>query len=240
VEVYGNDKLHAKVFVFPNCAVVGSNNASRRSANYRIEAAIEATGKGTITACRRFVKSLCQSPPVGPEYLEHLKTLYQPPLGPPVQDDKPVQNPELWVVRVEHIDYDRDDLVAEAQGKPLAEAELSAGRYSVDNFCFSGAIFPRKVARNDSVAQIVCDDGQLLVHPPSRVLHVESYAKADGSKWVMVFVEAADDKEAKDLDAVIWGLKKQGGANCESLRLIQTAKRITDQRTARLFLNVWV
>jgi hypothetical protein len=59
VEIYNNPRLHAKVFVFPGRAVVGSNNASHSSANELLEAAIEVTAKGTVAACKKYVKSLC-------------------------------------------------------------------------------------------------------------------------------------------------------------------------------------
>jgi len=225
VEVYGNDWLHAKIFVFPSCAIVGSNNASRTSAKHWVEASIEVSDQGTVTACKRFVKSLCQSTAIGPEYLEHLKSLYHPP-----SPDLPKKNQpkELWFVRVAHIEYDQHDEAAESRGMPHAEEELTEGRYVVDHFCTSGSSFVRKVALHDSVAQIVSGEGELVVNPTSRVLHFERYTKDDGSEWMMVFVEASEDMEPKNLDTVIFELTKKRCPSSMTLRTIRNSKKITD------------
>ena len=135
VEIYNNPMLHAKVFVFPGRAVVGSNNASHTSANDWLEAAIEVSAKGTVAACKKYVKSLCQGSPLGPEYLEDLKELYQAP-APTTLTLKPSMSSvapgfRLWAVCVEAVEYDRYDKLAARRGMPLAEAELSS-RYSAE------------------------------------------------------------------------------------------------------------
>ena len=79
---------------------------------------------------------------------------------------------------------------------------------------------------------------------PTRLfeLYVSSpYTKGDGTKCVMVFLEAFDGKKPIELDTVIWQLKTQ--RNCPNaivLRSIKSAKRITDQRLQEQFLNLWI
>ena len=57
VEVHTVENLHAKVVVFPNRAIVGSMNVSRSSTQL-VEAATEVTARGSVLACRKFVRSL--------------------------------------------------------------------------------------------------------------------------------------------------------------------------------------
>lgn len=55
VEVHNASRLHAKVFVFGRDAIIGSANASRRSANYLQEAALHTTEHKVIRDARNFV-----------------------------------------------------------------------------------------------------------------------------------------------------------------------------------------
>jgi hypothetical protein len=250
VAIYNNPKLHAKVFVFPGSAVVGSNNASHSSANNLLEAAIEVTATGTVAACKKYVKSLCQSPPLGTEHLQYLKGLYRAPTTT-VPTNLPSNGhtdsgSRLWAVRVEDAEYDSFDKLAESRGMPFAEAELSSGDSSskpsyIDSFWMSGNMFCRNVTQNDIVSQLTTKDSALFAYPPSRVVHLEHYVKEARTKCVMVFLEAFEGKQPLGLDKVIWQLTAQ--RNCPramDLRSIKTAKRITDQRLREQFLNLWV
>jgi hypothetical protein len=249
VEIYNNPKLHAKVFVFPDSAVVGSNNASHSSANDLLEAAIEVTARGTVVACKKYVKSLCQSPPLGAEHLEYLKGLYRAPAMLPTtspSNGHTDSGSRFWAVRVQEVEYDRFDKLAESRGTPLAEAELSSGDSSsnpsyIDSFWMSGNMFCRDVTHNDIVSQLITNDGALFAHPPSRVVHIEHYVKEKRTNCVMVFLETFEGKQPLGLDTVIWQLKAQRNCpNAMDLRSIKTAKRITDQRLREQFLNLWV
>jgi hypothetical protein len=246
VEIYANARLHAKVFVFPGRAVVGSNNASHSSAQELLEAAIEVTARGTVGACRKYVKSLCQGPPLGQEYLDALKQRYRPaPLPKPNSGPDPALR--LWAVCVEPVEYDRFDRLAETRGMPLAEAELSSTPpppepVRVERFWTSTGVFRREVALHDIVSQLYTKNGTRVVDPPSRVIHLEHYTKEDGTECVMVFLEAFERREPIALDTVIWRLQAQ--RNCQknalALRSIRTAKRIVDQHLREEFSNLWV
>jgi hypothetical protein len=246
VDVYNNPDLDAKVFVFPRCAIIGSANATRNSANNLVEAAIEVADEGTIRNCRKFVRSLCQDGPIGPEYLEQLNLLYRPPssVGPPVEpevEENSARQEAFWVVPLDEIEYDRFDKAAEDRGLPKAEAELVVGPYSVETFCTFHGNFRQHVARNDTVTQFMTDGAERVAYPPARVLHLEHYAKKDDpSEWVMVFVEAHKEKESKNLGRIIWELKRKKCPNAESLRLDRRAWRLKDLKMVDAFRKLWL
>jgi PLD-like domain len=127
VEVHSVENLHAKVFVIGNMAIIGSSNASERSANYLIEACVETSIPSIVTECRRFIRSL-EGELVTPEYAKNKATIYRPPrlsgakiarpnLGRRVV---PTHSP-LWVVPLNEIDWEDNDYAQEEIGKPKAK-----------------------------------------------------------------------------------------------------------------------
>jgi hypothetical protein len=73
VELYSNSALHAKVYVFPKAAVVGSANLSS-SSRYRLhEACVLLRDPALVAQARAFVQVMAkESPSIGPAILEKL------------------------------------------------------------------------------------------------------------------------------------------------------------------------
>jgi len=237
VRVYTKDNLHAKVVVLGDRAIVGSMNASRNSASVLTEAAIETTEAKAVRACRRFVLSLCGDP-VNPDYIQKMKELYRPPKSEVKAKEQHVgisNHGCVWAVRVEHLEYDREDRMAQSRGMPIAESELSSEhRFEIDEFCFTGARFLNSVARADLVLQICSKDGDLELYPPSRVIHVETYVKQDDSIWAIIFLQAECGLKPLNFNRAVWKLKGRGN----ELRLVKNAKRIVDPVTRHSLLNL--
>lgn len=83
IHVYSSDRLHAKVFVFPTTAIVGSANASGNSVKSLDEAAVQLTQPSLVAEARRFVEKLRKgSVVVDAEYIEeHARKWYRAPRG---------------------------------------------------------------------------------------------------------------------------------------------------------------
>jgi phosphatidylserine/phosphatidylglycerophosphate/cardiolipin synthase-like enzyme len=190
VDVHSDENLHAKVFVVPTSAVVGSMNASRHSEQICVEAAIEVTDQQVVRRCKRFVRRLAGKQ-LTPEYVRSMIPLYRSlaDLGGTDISERRAPTERTWVVRVTD-PWDKYDHKAYQAGKPKAEQKLSsAERYEVDEFCFvGGGIFQRDVSEQlDFVIQIESDKGELVAHPPSRVIHLERYGDPGGESRIMVF-----------------------------------------------------
>jgi hypothetical protein len=78
VVIYSAPRLHAKVYVFDGFAFIGSANVSSRSAGTLIEAMLHITDRGTISAARKFVSSLCLHE-LSPNAIDRLQRIYRPP-----------------------------------------------------------------------------------------------------------------------------------------------------------------
>jgi hypothetical protein len=84
VEVYSLRRLHAKVFVFDQTAVIGSTNVSSHSRDVLTEAALLTTEPSIVEGCRLFVQDLASSlTAVDNEYLAKCQKLYRPPIWEP-------------------------------------------------------------------------------------------------------------------------------------------------------------
>jgi hypothetical protein len=81
VQIFSAQHLHAKVYAFDNTAFVGSCNASERSADLLIEAAVELTRASEIQQVRNFVRMICLTE-LSLVDLSSLQQHYKPPRIP--------------------------------------------------------------------------------------------------------------------------------------------------------------
>lgn len=81
VNIFSNSHLHSKVYVFDNCTIVGSMNASAHSRTTLLETAILSRDKFIINEAYKFVQSTAKensSLRVDDEFLAHAIDLYKP------------------------------------------------------------------------------------------------------------------------------------------------------------------
>ena len=99
VSVHSVQNLHAKLFVAGNTAIIGSPNASRRSALTLIEAAILIRDRYVVSESREFIRSLTGEV-VTAQLAKAMQKLYSPPKfaprPPPGEPPVPL-HPPLWV-----------------------------------------------------------------------------------------------------------------------------------------------
>lgn len=95
VEVHSAAGLHAKVFVFARTAVVGSTNASRRSAKHLQEAVLISSERHVVRQARDFVLDQTGER-LTIAHLKRLATIYRPPKFAPVR----VNDSETALARV--------------------------------------------------------------------------------------------------------------------------------------------
>jgi hypothetical protein len=187
VDVFSVGNLHAKVFVFGGVAIIGSANASGRSATHLIEAALETSARPVVAQARRFVRSMAVES-LGPEHLDELIKIYRPPRFPSRAATRtrrgrihPLHAP-LRIVQLKRISYGDAEKEAARVGGPIARRDLRP-RFRLEEFSWG----PGTPRRGELVLQVTReDDRRLMVSPPGRVLHMQPVR---GSKRRIVFLE---------------------------------------------------
>jgi hypothetical protein len=207
VVVHSCQYLHAKVFVVDRTAVIGSGNASNRSKNILLEAALLTSDKLSVDAARAFVQS-CMGELVTPSYVRKIKYLYHPPrIGRPAGRRK-ADHPRIWVQRLYPLlveDEKRER--ADKSGRRMARKRmLHKRKYTIDTVGLPESSSISRFAELGDMIIIPWKDEDCLirVYPPSRVLSVLPYTSSRGRKSKLVFVESP--KEPK---CIVWPVFKR-------------------------------
>jgi len=181
VRVYSVANLHAKVFVFGGTALVGSANASRRSADTLIEAVVATTDREAVMTARQFVRKLCLAE-LGPEELSRLQSMYRPPKitgirsGSP-RSSKPKVKPEfprMMLAQLEPRERPKGSESAEKSGRAVAKKHQERPRkYVLEDFWWSGQC-PYKPG--DIVVKVMREaKGRRMVSPPGKVVYMRRW-----------------------------------------------------------------
>lgn len=237
VKVHSVANLHAKVFVAGRTVFVGSTNASRTSADTLIEAVVQSTDTHLVRQAVQFVRRLTGDP-VREEYVRQLLPLWQPPQGRGRRTAKVVsKRSRTWVVQLTTTPWDPEDHAAEEKGTPVARRRLSRPRlHEVEDFCWTGADFARRVKRHDLVVQVFEDRPKHhLVSPPLRVLHLEPYRSARGGQRSLVFLEKPKNLRRKSLAQI----RKKLGRSAAVLRPKSNLTLLRDEAAKQRLLQLW-
>jgi hypothetical protein len=204
VRVYTVGNLHAKVFVLGDRVVVGSNNASRSSANGLIEAAIVTRARSAVAACRAFVESLTGEP-ITVKYAQVLQKLYRPPTFGPVRRRSgkkegaiAPEHSRFWVVPLlrdaTDLEYDEAD-----RGTPNATSKMKKPKESVlDWFAWSGPKSASQAKIGDLAFCITNDARRKFGDEPSRIVDMRSHPKG-----AIIYLERREGVRRKSLDTIV-------------------------------------
>jgi len=201
VRVYSVPNLHAKVFVFGPTAVIGSTNASWRSAGTLVEAAVAITDRKAVSTARQFVRSLCLHE-LGPKGLEHLQRMYRPPRiagnrGRRQSRHRRVVRPELprlLLAQLRPFDPPDGSEKTEKAGRQAGRKRMSQPRRHVlEDFWWSGRC-PYRLG--DIVVQVMReDDSRRMASPPGEVVHTAAWRRG-ATSWTFVYVELPRGRRA--------------------------------------------
>lgn len=232
VAVYTCKKLHAKVFVMGDRAIVGSSNASLPSRSSLIEAALETNDPTAVQKCTAFVKQHC-STKVNPKDVEKLLPFYNPSGGGGKRNSSTGQQltfPPFWAVALSRVDWDEEDTQQADKARPLAENDLGdPKKYRLDEFCWTGHDLRARLSEKDLIVQVMTEnDRSVKVHPPSEVIRIQQYHVGKSPRMI-VFLRvprrsSVDLKRlGKLIDAPIKSIKK-----LRRVRLLKNQKLITE------------
>ncbi|MGV0952898.1 MAG: hypothetical protein ACOYBR_01160 [Fluviibacter sp.] len=177
VSVFSQADLHAKVYVFPRRAFIGSANASKTSEGM-IEACIETTEQVIVQQARDYVRSL-GSDLVTLEYAKSMVNLYPKDgeryFGVPQKTalQRAADQEHFWIVPVYEEDYDDEARRADRAGTISAKAEMSKDKST-------------RLSRIHSDHAVQYEKGDWILNRqtvgrgfefecPGRVVHIEPY-----------------------------------------------------------------
>jgi hypothetical protein len=244
VEVHSVENLHAKVFVLDDCAVVGSTNISRRSANHLQEAAIESTSPSVVAACRKFVESL-RGEPVDREYADEMAKLYLPPKIPgdkkrrrkrvPKHEARTPAHKPVWAVALTtDAVWDDDDHKQDALARPSVHKQIDDQLECLDRFTWKGPPLYSWLDVGDLVLQVTDDVGGTFVSPASRVVKVRRY-RVKNEKRLMAFLATPSWTRRKRRQRVM----KLLGSHGKALVKLRSARLVRDGAAVHALLNLW-
>jgi hypothetical protein len=204
VRVYTRSSLHAKLFVVDKHVVIGSANASRNSATYLDEAAIESDDVNLRRVALRYIEGMCTEP-VRKEYLKKCIAAYRPPVFKAAADagagktTRQRPPPKLWIMGgLQYLDIPNAERErAKAAEKRATRLLRSASRTFVDQYHFPREPnIAKQLGVGDWVIACVRDsDGEVDVWPPQQFLSTENYPRGKGKRRWLLHFEAPTDGE---------------------------------------------
>lgn len=238
VEVHSCSNLHAKVFVFGSRAIIGSANASNFSKSYLLEAAVETSDSGVVSACKEFIQSL-RGDQITPQYAKLLSKIWNPPKVPGTKKKRP-RGPTfhpLWAVPLVRTEWEPVDNEKDQQAEPLAREKLTKSRrFVLNKILWQGSdALMTEVRPGHQLIQVIDEGKTTRVYPPARVIHIEKYIGGRANR-IIVYLQAPVVKPAyRSLETVNKSLAKME----RSLNLGVAARRIRNLRVARTLYQLW-
>jgi len=230
VDVYSRGALHAKVFVFPKSAYVGSANNSSLSADVLSEALLRTTDPETVRQARDFVISMCDGIPMGPKELEYLQTIYRPP-RPKRQDGggKRRLKPCVWFEEVS--EGELPDGTESFVKELLAEAKAQHKQRKHYTLIEIWQTRPR-YRKDDIVVMTEWQKRREMVSYPGKVIAVKE-CSIGRSRYVFSILEQREQRRVA-LSTLVKSLGRGGGK-----RLAYSNRGKLDSITANKLLKWW-
>lgn len=235
VRIFSVRNLHAKVFVVGRRVFVGSTNASMHSKDGLVEAVLETSDSGAVSAAREFINDHCREE-LGPRALAVLQKLYREPLIPggkktPKRKAKSVAalHSPLRLAQLRIIELTEEDQKTHEAGLAEAKRRRKKRASAVESYRLVGSRLP---ALFDDVIQITDEgDGSPLVAPPGKVIHLRKH-RAESRPGTFVYLEMPSTYRRVRLDA----LAKRLGRGWKKLLardgLVRNAEAAASLRTA--------
>lgn len=195
VAVFRADRLHAKVYVSANRAIVGSANLSESSEGYLLEAGIVTRTPRLVTQARRFVLDLAaRSSFVGPELAKAKEKLYRPPIMLLRQRrsrrSEASSGPRLWLLQVTTAEPDANALSATKRAYRKIPIRPDSGRYTRDDIEIPESRSAARIRSGDELLQINETGRSIWLEPIAVVAAVQAFRSRRGARKRMIVVES--------------------------------------------------
>ncbi len=226
VEVFSNNRLHAKVYVVGDTAIIGSANASSNAAIYLEEAVVKTADRTIAAEARQFIKKMGRGgTAVDENYIKYAQTVYRAPRGGTERSERPAQstrsNLRLFVASFQAEDAPKavETHYQAHRHERQSQAGLAA-RWTVD---ISWDRDPRWIRRDDWVLWICENAEPNFVLPPMKVLKRDTVAR---SKQILTWFQAPAKKETLSLEHVSSRLMARAGHKLKAETRVNSADAV--------------
>jgi hypothetical protein len=196
VQLFDNPKLHAKVYVFPRAAVIGSSNVSRTSRNDLEEACVLSHDPSLVRQARELVQSLAIGSPLPEQYVSGLPQR-EPARYPSVRSERSRATPRdaekaLFVASTVEGDYSEDE------ERVAVRARDEAKKRAVRRLDFYTLLWPRDpgIRVGDEILVREDDDARdVRIQPPGVVFSIKR--RSSGAVMVAYAVDPGQRDRTK-------------------------------------------
>ncbi|MBI4577197.1 MAG: hypothetical protein HY722_13135 [Planctomycetes bacterium] len=193
VEVHSNPRLHAKICVLGQVALVGSMNASHDSRDTLAEAALETRVPRLVRAAARLVEDL-RDEPMTADRLRQLVRIYgsaRRARRRRVGGAQVVREEPGWVVPLVFTRRWSDrTIAADRRARPRAKRKMEHPRTNrLDAFAYHWNDFTRRLERGETVGQCFTKSNGTYVSHPARVILVRRIRGSVPGEGAIVYLE---------------------------------------------------
>jgi PLD-like domain len=190
VLVHSYSRLHAKIYVFDESAIIGSANVSQNSAKHLFEACVETSDRKIIASATRCVKSL-RGEEIGLEYARSMIASYRPPMNFRGARNISSANPKFWYVRLTERPWRAEEaLQAKKWRKKALDSMETRSEQNLKVFSISGGKTLDRLKVGHRVLRCLkTENGEELVFPPARITSIDKF-KEGIRQNAIVFLEA--------------------------------------------------
>lgn len=186
-EVFVDERLHAKVYLFGEVVAVGSPNLSINS-QWLHETLLVSRDRQIVLGVRRWFEQHCVTP-VTPEWLDHCLSIYKPPRFIGTKGSRQSVEGRLWLLGLSEMEFPEDEAEDREDGEEEARRTAKSG-FTVEPLRFTGSsLFAREVKVGDLAIQVWNEARSRRVYPHARIVGVQRTRSARGAKVLYVYVE---------------------------------------------------
>ena len=243
VKVFTRRHLHSKLIVADHFVIAGSANVSNRSYRLLDEAAILTNDTVAIRRAREFINRICTEP-VGPIYLDECKRAYVAPhfasSDATGSRQSRAKHAKLWIVALRHgFSIPEGEVPRYRRGEAKAKKLVKDAEGSkMENFFWpSRPRMANELELGDWIIQVVKHtDDTVVVHPPARLLLVDSYVRdrKSGKERYVFHLELPKRGETMD-----WNKFRRTAKAVLKTELARRTKPVRDADSADAFLRLW-
>ncbi len=238
VKVYALASLHAKVYLFDDSVVVGSNNASRASMTTNlVEAAIFTNEPNVVAEAETFIDDLCKKARlVDEDYIKECLAVYSPPVSAiTFKAEAPAR---MWMLST----YDGEPVVGVEQKikeQGAQEAEKIIGQEPTRRIraikLYTGSALVTKVREFDPVILVHKSGDKVVLRQPAFFVH---YKRVADSNVVFVYLlgsKTPTEKKWSEVSQILLSEKIIDEDEPQGL-----AKIITSRAKASLLMDLFI
>ncbi len=246
VQVFSEPRLHAKIYAFPDCVIIGSSNASKTSRDTLLEACVEIEDRAIIKKAKNYILQ-CANSPITPEFARALAKHYIKashfPMAPQFSKAKDRKNTKskddmseraLWLLSTAPLE-EASSAWNSASDTALAEAKKHIdkdARIKLETLAWTKEAGEKLSIGDNLIMRQADEKGIDWVWPPA-IVH--SIIKTPGKNTYAIAYSQMKNSKPRRLDII----QNKLGDSAKSLATLKYAMRRASPQTRLALLGLW-